>query len=83
MVMVKPRDMAKKHVAKGVCCATRKSATDSRKKNTTTNMKSKALLVALTTVISLPSSLSRLDIIQLPRVNNIEVEVKVATNNME
>jgi len=41
MVMVKPRDTAKKHVAKGVCCATRKSATDSRKKNTTTNMKVK------------------------------------------
>jgi len=41
IVMVKPRDTAKKHVAKGVCCATRKSATDSRKKNTTTNMKVK------------------------------------------
>jgi hypothetical protein len=46
-------------------------------------MKSKALLVALTTAMNLPSFPSRLDIIQLPRVNNIEVEVKIAVSNME
>ncbi|WP_162009073.1 hypothetical protein [Vulcanisaeta sp. EB80] len=83
MVMVKPRDMAKKHVAKGVCRVTRRSATDSRERNTATNMKSKALLVALIMAMSLPFPLSRLDITQLPRVNMIEIEDNIAVNNME
>ena len=83
MVMVKPRDAAKEPVATSIRCIARKSAVNSRMGNTMMNTTSKVLLVILTTAMSLLSSLSRLDITQLPRVNNIEVEVKVAVSNME